>query len=304
LRTTKTEIHKRRKCRRRLIILGRVINDVGGKFAIVSNNQKIECFSPKKIKLKSKVVVGDIVEVERIENDYVITKICERDNVLIRPRVANISQILIVLAIVPEPDFLLVDKLLIMAKKMGIKSCICINKNDIKHTEFYSSIYKQYSLVADTIVEVSAKQNNLSNLTDILQNNTTVLCGQSAVGKSSIINGLIPELKLEIGELSQKIERGKNTTRTTELYSLNENSFIIDSPGFSLLDISDIEYDKLKDFYPEFSNSNCYYSNCTHTTEPESQCQVKRFVINNQIDKNRYSRYVTLFNELKNKRRY
>lgn len=302
--TTKTKIHKRRKCRRKLIILGRVINDVGGKFTVVSNDEKFDCFSPKKIKLKTKVVVGDFVEIQKIENDYVITQICERDNVLIRPRVANISQILIVIAVVPEPDFLLVDKLLIMAKNMGVKTCLCINKNDISNNHFYLDVKSQYSQMADSIVEVSAKQNNLSNLAQILKNNTTVLCGQSAVGKTSIINGLIPNLLLETGELSQKIDRGKNTTRTTELYSIDRDTFIIDSPGFSLLDISDIEYDKLKDFYPEFSNLNCYYSNCTHTTEPESQCQVKQLITNNQINKNRYFRYVTLFNELKNKRRY
>lgn len=250
------------------------------------------------------MLVGDNVEIELKDGAYSICKIYDRTNELIRPKVANITQLVIVLASVPKPDFLLVDKLIIYAKIKKIKTCICVNKSDIASNDFYQTIKNEYDGEVDNIVLVSAHNNDISALKDLLHGEISVLCGQSAVGKSSLINMLIPNLQLEVGDISKKIERGKNTTRVTILYGLNNDSFIIDSPGFSLLEIQNVSCSELKNYYNMFNSACCYFQDCSHTTESVSNCSIKRGLENNKINKNRYSRYLQIYAELKNKNTY
>lgn len=253
------------------------------------------CFSQKKNKL-SKVFVGDKVtfNLDENTNEYVITNVEERKNQLIRPFVTNVTQILIVISKEPEPDLVLVDKLIINAKMIGIKPIIILNKCDLSGS-LYEDLKKQYINSGVEILNVSAKQNiNINLILNLLQNNITVFAGQSGVGKTSLLN-LICRLENKVGVISEKIKRGKNTTTNAELIVLDDNSFVLDTAGFSKIELNNIDPSLIKNFYQEFDNINCKFSNCNHVFEGNN-CMV---INNNEINKDRYERYKQIFLECK-----
>ena len=231
-----------------------------------------------------------------IENN-IIEKVYPRKNVLIRPYVSNIDILIIMVAKVPKPDWVLVEKLLLNCYKQKITPIICINKIDLmtdKEIEEFESPY----LEDVKVVKISAlKCEGFDELLELISGNVVCFAGQSAVGKTSLCNELLG-MNCEIGELSKRIERGKNTTRQIEIYRLGDAK-VVDTCGFSILTAIDIKYDELLYYYQDYIklSVDCKYPNCTHTTEPN--CGVRKAVESGIINKDRYDRYVTLYKELK-----
>ena len=247
-----------------------------------------------------KLLVGDFVTLQKENNSYVITKLEQRKNELIRPYIANVDQLVIVIAPTPSPDFLLTDKLIIMANENKLKTLLLLNKCDLFDEYFINKIKGQYENVVDDILILSAKNHlYIDELKEKLYNKFSVFAGQSAVGKSTILNEL--GFSQQTGELSKKVERGKHTTRQTEVFSLNDTTFIADTPGFSLLELFEVNPEKLHEYYPDIDNflNNCKYRACNHIQMLESECAVKRAVTNGTLNKERYERYITLYEEVK-----
>ncbi|MBQ7352282.1 MAG: ribosome small subunit-dependent GTPase A [Clostridia bacterium] len=247
-------------------------------------------------------MVGDYVDIEPNEYDsgkYIINKVLPRKNSIPRPPLANIDKLIIVIAPKPEPDLLLVDKLIIYCMINNIEPIIVINKSDLADEKFLESIKNQYYF--EKICVVCAKNGSgFDELKSLISSSFCAVCGQSAVGKSSILNTLIPNIELQTQGLSRKIDRGKHTTRVNELY-LYEDLMIADTPGFSSLEL-DIDFKELASFYPEFDEflGDCKYLNCSHVKEGKD-CAVVSEVESGKINKDRYQRYCDLYKNLKEK---
>lgn len=266
-------------------------------------------------KRKGNVLVGDIVEVEKVDNDYMISKVRNRINSIIRPPVANIDQMVIVISLgEPVPDYILLDKQIILCRAKGITPIICVNKidlakNDEKIMNDVNYIKSVYCSLNIDVIFVSAKENiGLEEVKSKLQGKTSAFSGNSGVGKSSITRLLadIENEDIEVGNIGKKSKRGKHTTKSVRIYNLNNNSFILDTPGFSSYELYDIEYDELRHYYPEFVNLKCVYDDCLHVTEGLDVCEVKKAIESGKIDKDRYERYVYIYTKLKEQydRRY
>lgn len=245
------------------------------------------------------IFVGDNVEFN--EN---ITSVYNRKNLLIRPPLANIDKMFIVISQKPMIEFSLLDRLLIYCKINDIIPIIAINKIDICSSEFIDNIEKIYEKHYK-ILKISAKNNILQDLEDEIEG-ITVLAGQSAVGKSSIIKALFKdEISVEIGDLSKKIERGKQTTRLVKLFKY-KNGYVADTAGFSLLNlamVTDLEPRELGLYYPDFLEyiPNCKYRSCLHEG---GECGVLEAVKSGKISKQRYESYLKILSELKTRKIY
>ena len=179
------------------------------------------------------------IKKDEFSNNYVITKVLPRKNELIRPKVTNIDQLLIVVSPVPKPDLMLVDKLIINCFINNIEPILVINKSDITSSQQIEDLKEQFEQVVKKIIVVSAlKQNNIQELKSVLQNKTSVFAGQSAVGKSSLLNAIDPQINQATNILSKKVERGKHTTRECTIFVLENNILIADTPGFSMLELN------------------------------------------------------------------
>ena len=258
---------------------------------------------------KKKPLVGDDVEIEvlsEVEKTGSIINIFERKNELIRPAVANIDQALLLFAIKdPAPNLNLLDRFLVMMQTKEIPVILCFNKEDIASEEKLSELAEIYEKCGCQLIFVSAKEEkNMETLRRMLEGKTTAIAGPSGVGKSSIINFLNPKANMETGSISRKIERGKHTTRHSELFMIGEDSYIMDTPGFSSLYVNDFEKEELKYYFPEFElyEGQCRFNGCDHIHEPG--CAVKEAVEKGKIHAVRYEDYKELYEELKNKRRY
>jgi len=271
---------------------GRILQNNNGIY-VVETEQGVFGFPARGGMKNIKLHCGDIAIIE----DGVIVGIEERKNILIRPSVANIDVIIAVISCVPKPDLLMLDKLIINCRNVDIGIGIVINKSDINDKQFAQKIKDEYDKAVDFIIETSATNGDLQSLIDSIGNKTVCLAGQSAVGKSSIINTLFGNSTTLIGELSKKISRGKNTTVTSRLYPFN-NGYIIDTPGFGLLDAHGVSCEQVKYFYPEFT-CDCEYTNCNHIDEPG--CSVRQNVEKGLVNNNRYLRYKIIYSELKSK---
>ena len=256
-----------------------------------------------------KPLVGDDVEIEIThEKDMEgnIIRILPRKNELIRPAVANIDQALVVFAVTkPRPHFNLLDRFLVMMESRHIPAVLCFNKTDIARDKEIAGLKDIYSACGYPTVFTSAKEeDNIGELKKVLRGKTTAIAGPSGVGKSSLINLLQSEVKMETGNISAKIGRGKHTTRHSELIVLGEDSYIMDTPGFSSLYVSDLEKEELKYCFPEFApfEGQCRFSGCGHTHEPG--CAVKNAVEEGKIHPMRYENYVVIYGELQERKRY
>lgn len=245
--------------------------------------------------------MGDNVELKKddFSSNYVITKVLPRKNEIVRPKVTNIDQLLIVISAVPKPDLYLVDKLIVNAILNNIKPILVLNKTDLLTQTEIDEYVSEFSPAVEQIILTSALNNkNISELKDVLKNKTSVFAGQSAVGKSSLLNAIDSSINQATNILSKKVERGKHTTRECTIFVLDENILIADTPGFSMLELS-LKHSELASCYPEFANYTCKFTNCSHTNE--QHCSVKNAVEIGKINKNRYLRYVEHFKQLKTK---
>ncbi len=233
-----------------------------------------------------------------------IEAILPRKNLLPRPAVANIDKLLIVMAAVsPQPDMLLAEKLLLQCEIFHILPVIVLNKCDSGHAELASRLAEEYANTGYPVLCVSAL--NLEGISALENEINGCICcfaGQSAVGKSSLLNCMLPELHAQTGELSRKTDRGKHTTRHAQLWPVFGGA-VLDTPGFSLLDIPDIAPEELSALYPEMRpyRQQCRFSECLHLSEPD--CAVKEALSAGKITKQRYERYLILLEELKEKRK-
>ena len=251
-------------------------------------------------------VVGDYVKVT-VEDEKnkiaVIEKIEDRKNYIKRPKIANITQIILVLSSKnPKPDLLMLDKQLAFAEYIGIKAIIVLNKTDLDKSEEFRKIKNIYNQIGYTVVLTEAKNGiGIEELKKYLEGNINAFSGNSGVGKSTLINKLFDrEMTLE-GEISKKNKQGKNTTTAIKLYEINNNTYIADTPGFATFDICEIESKELYKYFREFPQyeKDCEFIGCTHIKEKE--CGIKNAVQNKQINNDRYVRFCKIYNELKEK---
>lgn len=290
---------------------GKIIKGIAGFYYVhVSGIGVIEC-KAKGIFRKdgTKPLVGDNVEIETVGAEHAsgnIVRINVRKNEIIRPAVANIDQAVIIFSISkPQPSLNLLDRFLIMMKQQNVPCVICFNKEDIATTVEQENLKKIYKDSGCSVLIVSAQQKSgIEELKQTLLGKTTVVAGPSGVGKSSIINCLQTTVTMETGEISVKIERGKHTTRHSQLIAIFEDTYIMDTPGFSSLVLDDISKEELKDYYPEFVlyEEKCKFQGCSHIHEPI--CGIKQAVEEGIISIERYDNYKQLYQELGEKRRY
>lgn len=293
------------------MMIGKIIKGISGFYYVhVVESGIYECkakgiFRNRKIK----PMVGDDVEIEVLSQDEMlgnIEEILPRKNNLIRPAVANVDQALIIFAQKdPEPNFLLLDRFLVQMKRQEIPVLICFNKSDIGSKEQQAEIVRIYEKSKAQLFFVSAKsEEGIDLLFSALSGKTTTVAGPSGVGKSSLINRMQKNIQMETGVLSEKIKRGKHTTRHSQLISLNTNSYILDTPGFSTLTIEEMEAEELKQYYPDFESFEpyCKFGGCNHIGERD--CGVKDAAFTGELNKKRYDNYCYLFEELKQVKKY
>ncbi len=275
---------------------GRVIKAVASKFFVdVEDGVKV-CFARKKLKQDGIIFVGDYVTVQKDRDAFVIDEVSPRKNCLIRPYVSNVDVCFIVIAPEPQPDLLLVDKVIVNCHQQGIKPVLVKNKCDMGHIDA-----SEYSDVLDVVECSAASGEGIEELANMLRGNTVCFAGQSAVGKSSLINALLDSDVLEVGELAKKIRRGKNTTRRTEILSVGNGAYVVDTCGFSMLEAVDIPPEELRLYFDDLEafRPQCRFNMCTHTSEPD--CAVKAHV-GKEIGEGRYQRYLTIYGELVERR--
>lgn len=257
----------------------------------------------------TKPLVGDDVEMDVLDEETKkgnIRKILPRKNALIRPAVANVDQALVIFAAArPAPNFNLLDRFLIMMARQELPCIICFNKQDIVEEEERKKLTAIYENCGCSVVFSSvAKGEGIDRIRELLQGKTTTVAGPSGVGKSSMVNSLSGNTHMEIGEISEKIDRGKHTTRHAELLLIGPDTYIVDTPGFSSLSVFDMEKEELKDFYPEFAQyeANCRFRGCSHINEPD--CGVKDALHDGKISAMRYENYVQIYEELKAQKKW
>ncbi len=286
------------------MIKGTIIKGIGGFYYVKSDDSIYSCRARGKFRKDSLTpMVGDIAELEVTDiekKEGYVVNILPRKNQLFRPLVSNIDLLLITFAAEsPAPSLQLIDKLTITAKAKNIPCAVCINKCDLNPdaAKEYADIY---TLSGFSVLTVSAKTGeNVNELKHLLTDKTTALAGSSGVGKSSLLNAIGESLNVRTGSVSDKIQRGRHTTRHTELFPLSFGGFVFDTPGFGSFEIEDITYQDLSDLFPEISahEGGCKFTGCSHIKEPE--CSVKDALLNGKIAQSRYESYITLYEELK-----
>ena len=290
---------------------GKIIKGIGGFYYVVCENGiTYECkakgvFRNRKIK----PLVGDNVEIEILDEEKNlgnVEDILPRFNWLNRPAVANVDQTVIIFAVsAPAPNFNLLDRFLINMEQHEVPTVICFNKVDLEGFRQSEDICRSYTKSGYEVLFISAESGyGIDVLEAIIKGKTTVFAGPSGVGKSSTLNSLFPGANVQTGGLSEKIQRGKHTTRHSELMFVDDDTYIMDTPGFSSLYTEGIEAEDLKLYFPEIAayTGTCKFNMCNHISEPG--CLVKKAVSDGRISKMRYDDYVMIYNELKEKRKW
>ena len=290
---------------------GKIVKGIAGFYYVhVTDCGVYECKAKGIFRNKNiKPLVGDNVEIDIIDEvDFKgnIVDILPRNNELIRPAVANIDQSLVVFAsLSPAPNFNLLSRFLCMMEYNEIPTVICFNKTDQIEDDKLQEIVKNFEGAGCRILMTSSVTGQgLSELREVLEGKTTALAGPSGVGKSSMLNAVYPDADVKTGEISEKINRGKHTTRHTEIFHIEGSTYVMDTPGFTSLDYSVLEDKELRFYFNEFSEheGQCRFNGCVHVNEPG--CSVKNAVSEGLISGLRYDIYLEMYNELKNKRKY
>lgn len=292
-------------------MLGKIIKGIAGFYYVHVEEAGIYECKAKGIfrKDNQKPLVGDNVRISVLdekEKSGSIIEILPRKNSLIRPAVANVDQAFVIFALEnPKPNFMLLDRFLIMMEQAKVPAVICFNKKDLVQEEDtlkLCDIYKNCGY--RVIISSTVNQDDRQKIHEILHGKTTVIAGPSGVGKSSITNMLQQGIHMETGEISKKLKRGRHTTRHSQVIPVGEKTYLMDTPGFSSLYLTDMDEQDLKNYFPEFSRyeGQCRFQGCVHIHEPD--CAVKDALEKKEISKLRYEDYLSLYEELKEKRRY
>lgn len=251
-----------------------------------------------------KPLVGDLVEMDILDREHMIgniIRICGRQNSLIRPAVANVDQALIVFAMKsPQPKFSLLERFLVYMRKEEIPVIICFHKTDLSSGAECERLLRIYGGAGVKVCFTTLEDDrSIECLKEQLIGSVTAICGPSGVGKSSLINRLQRSVRMETGEISRKIERGRHTTRHAQLIAIDPCSYIIDTPGFTSLFVDHVSAAELEGYYPEFApyRGSCAYTGCSHTHEPS--CAVKEAAEQGKIPGERYESYCALYEEQK-----
>lgn len=282
---------------------GLIVNNISNTYTVKMNELEYICIAKGKFKNESIIpVVGDNVGfdiIDEYKNEGIITEILERNVYLKRPKVANITQIMLVISIKsPKPDLYMLDKQIAFAEFLKIKPIIIINKCDLEKNNEVEYIKEIYSKIGYEVILTEAKNNlGINKIKELLKNNITVFSGNSGVGKSTITNSILGKIKTKEGEISEKNQKGKNTTTAITIYEVEKNSYIVDTPGFSSFNIDEINYKDLKKYFIEFSQDECEFLDCSHTKE--RNCKIIDDVKNEFISKERYKNYCNLYQTLK-----
>lgn len=282
---------------------GRIINIVSNIFYVEVEEKIYECTSRGIFKTKDlKPVVGDNVLIE-VENDKGnILEIVDRKKYIKRPKMANLTQLILVVSSKnPVPDLLMLDKQLAFAEFLEVEPIIVVNKIDLDE-ETANNIEKIYSKIGYKVIKTNAKEGiNINEIKKILKGQISGFSGNSGVGKSTLINSIFEKDTTQEGEVSNKNNKGKNTTTSVKLYKIEENSYIADTPGFSNFDIYEIPYKELYKYFKEFNDytQNCEYLDCTHIKE--EVCGIKDALEKNKISESRYNNFKKIYEELKDR---
>ena len=277
---------------------GTIIKILSNDFTVLSNNKTYVCKARGKFRnMKVTPLVGDIVKFD--ENNNYILDILKRKNSLIRPSVANIDQ-LIILVSLKKPDFdaYLLDKLLVLSEFNNIKPVIVLSKIDLLTDEEMDNLrpsINYYKSIGYTVIE----NKDIEEVKKTLSGKINVFTGQSGAGKSTLLNSLDKNLNLKTDEISEALGRGKHTTRHTELLRIDD-FFVADTPGFSSLDLMDMTKEDIRDNFIEFQENRhiCKYKDCMHIKE--DSCEIKRMVLNEEILESRYENYLKFIKEKEN----
>ena len=289
---------------------GLIVKGIAGFYYVLSEGHIFECKARGLFRKDSlKPLVGDDVlfEItdEATSKGYIV-QLLDRKNHLIRPNVANVDQAVVMFShINPAPDFYLLDKLLAIIENEDIQPIICLSKSDLVSEDNKTySILEEYENAGYTVIPISTvSKEGIDKLSNLLKDKTSVLAGPSGVGKSTFVNALLGKSLMETGTLSQKVQRGKHTTRHAEILFGENGVCIVDTPGFTSYDISSIDKDDLMHLFKEIDENlgQCQYKDCMHMKEPG--CHIKNLVAENVITRRRYESYLNIYEELKDERR-
>ena len=290
---------------------GKIIKGISGFYYVyVAGTGIYECkakgiFRNQKIK----PLVGDDVELAVLDEEKRlgnVEKILPRKKELIRPAVANIDMALVIFAAAkPDPNFNLLDRFLCMMEYQKVPVTICFNKCDLVTGEQKETLRSIYAPAGYDLIFTSAKTTeHVAELKELLRGKMTAVAGPSGVGKSSLVNDLQDQVQMQTGGISDKIERGKHTTRHSQIIPISEETYIMDTPGFSSMDLPGFSKEDLWSCYPEFVRyePQCRFIGCSHIGEPD--CGVKQALADGKISQVRYDNYVQLYEEMKHMRKY
>ena len=290
---------------------GKIVKGIAGFYYVyVAGSGLYECkakgaFRKKKIK----PLVGDDVQIDIISEEEKtgnVEEICPRKNALVRPAVANVDQAMVIFAATsPKPNLNLLDRFLYMMEQQSVPAVICFNKCDLASEEELLVLRESYQASGYPLLFISAAQEEGTvSVREQLSGKTTTVAGPSGVGKSTLINLLSPDIRMETGAISEKIQRGKHTTRHSELITLDDSTYIFDTPGFISLSTDFFDLEQISEYLPEFADyaPYCRFTGCSHINEPD--CKVKEALEEGKISRSRYENYVQIYNELKDKRKY
>ena len=296
---------------------GLIIKGIGGFYYVKTDEGLFECKGRGSFKNKGiKLQVGDLVDISEVDlsaearkrgmdHEGVIESVYDRKNEFIRPPIVNVDTFAVTFAAKdPEPTFSLIDKFLVMAEMNDVEAILVMNKCDLADEKTRADYREIYEGLYD-MTEVSAETGEgLDVLEEKIRGKTIAFAGPSGVGKSTIINALIPQAEMETGEISKKTLRGRHTTRHVEIFETKGGGLVYDTPGFTSFEIMEAEEDDLMNYYPEFEKyrGKCYYDNCRHLKEPD--CAVRDAVRAGEISKVRYLSYKSNMAEIKEKRKY
>lgn len=290
---------------------GKIIRGIAGFYYVnVPELGIVECKAKGAFRnRKVKPLVGDNVCLEVLDEEKLlgnVTEIEERKNQLIRPAVANVDQAVVIFAAsFPKPNLNLLDRFWLMMQLQDIPTAICFNKADDGDRDALRELAGHYEKSGSRVfITSTVSGEGIEELKGSLLGKTTVFAGPSGVGKSSVMNTLFPDANMETGEISGKIKRGRHTTRHSELFYLGQDSYAMDTPGFTSLSLPDMEKEQLREYYPEFAGyrDQCRFLGCVHINEPD--CKVKQALLEGKISPVRYENYKQFFEEISSRKKY